>query len=182
MAYVPVEKGIPGIRSLVMYRPETGKYLYELAQELLRGDSPLKPAERELIAAYVSSLNGCKFCMESHAAASRALYGDKEEIVSCTINQVDTNQLSPKMKALLNIAAKVAESGKSVLPDDIDQARKLGAVDLEIHDTVLVAAAFCMYNRYVDGLDSFTPDDPEAYKEMGIRLATHGYVPPKSNT
>jgi alkylhydroperoxidase family enzyme len=71
MAHILVPEGVPGIRSLVMFRPETGKYLYDLAQVLLRDESPLSPAERELIAAHVSSRNNCMFCMSSHAAAAR---------------------------------------------------------------------------------------------------------------
>ena len=81
MAYINVEEGVPGIRSLVLFRPETGKSLYELAQVLLRGASPLTEAERELIAAYVSYRNDCTFCWSSHAAASRCLYGDEKNIV-----------------------------------------------------------------------------------------------------
>lgn len=182
MAHIPVEEGVPGIRSLVLFRPETGKPLYELAQVLLRGPSPIPEAERELIAAYVSSLNNCTFCCMSHAAASRELFGDKREIVDCMIGEGQA-ELSKKLKALLLIASKVAESGKEVSPEHIEHARIRGATDMEIHDTVLIAAAFCMYNRYVDGLASFTPTDPKDYVEMGVRLATKGYVSPeKSNT
>jgi AhpD family alkylhydroperoxidase len=81
MAHINVPEGVPGIRSLVMFRPETGRYLYELAQVLLRGESPLTEAERELIATYVSYRNDCMFCMKSHAAATRCLYGDEAHIV-----------------------------------------------------------------------------------------------------
>lgn len=181
MAHISVEKGVPGIRSLVLFRPETGKPLYELAQVLLRGPSPIPEAERELIASYVSSQNNCTFCCMSHAAASRELFGEKREIVDCVIDDFANAKLSPKLRALLQIAAKVAESGKSVLPEHIENARKHGANDLEIHDTVLIAATFCMYNRYVDGLASFTPTDLKDYEEMGVRLATKGYVPPQNS-
>lgn len=180
MAYIPVQEGVPGIRSLVLFRPETGKHLYALAQVLLRGESPIPEAERELIAAYTSSRNECRFCTMSHAAASRELFGNDREIVDCVIDDIDKADLTPKLRALLDIAAKVAESGKSVTPDDIKKARDHGAGDREIHDTVLIAATFCMYNRYVDGLASFTPTDPGAYDAMGVRLATKGYVLPQN--
>lgn len=178
MAYIDVEEGIPGIRSLVLFRPETGEHLYALAQELLRGESPLSPAERELIATYVSSLNQCTFCMSSHAATARALFGEQRNIVSCVLEDVFSAPISGKLKALLNIAAKVTESGKSVTPEDIKKARTLGAGDRELHDTVLIAATFCMYNRYVDGLASYTPTDPAEYEKMGQRLASAGYKLP----
>ena len=179
MAHINVPEGVPGIRSLVMFRPETGKPLYELAQILLRNESPLTPAERELIATHVSSRNNCMFCMSSHAAAARELFGDERNIVDCVIEDVNTAPLTPKMKALLNIAGKVQENGKLVTPEDVAEARKHGAKDRDIHDTVLIAATFSMFNRYVDGLASYTPTDPKAYEEMGKRMSTLGYALPK---
>jgi uncharacterized peroxidase-related enzyme len=180
MAYISVPEGVPGIRSLALFRPETGKPLYDLAQVLLRGPSPLTPAERELIAAHVSALNDCTFCMSSHAAAARVLFGDQREIVDCVITNRPHEQLSDKMRALLQIAGKVQQSGKSVSSDDIEEAREYGAEDRDIHDTVLIAATFSMFNRYVDGLATLTPNDPKEYEPMGKRLATMGYVSPKN--
>ena len=179
MAHITVEEGVPGIRSLVQFRPETGKSLYELAQVLLRGESPLSEAERELIAAYVSHRNHTMFCEMSHAAASRHLYGDDKGIVDEVMKDADNADISDKLKALLHIAGKVQILGKEVSPEDVEAAREEGASDREIHDTVLIAAAFSMYNRYVDGLASFTPTDPAEYDEMGKRMAERGYVAPK---
>jgi uncharacterized peroxidase-related enzyme len=179
MAHISVPEGIPGIRSLAMFRPETGKHLYKLAQVLLRDPSPLTPAERELIATHVSAKNNCTFCMSSHAAAARELFADQREVVDCVIGNETTPLLSDKMKALLNIAGKVQQSGKLVTPEDIDEARKFGADDRDIHDTVLIAATFSMFNRYVDGLATLTPTDPKEYEPMGKRLATLGYVLPQ---
>jgi len=179
MAHINVPEGVPGIRSLVMFRPETGKYLYDLAQELLRGESPLSQADRELIAAYVSKRNDCFFCMSSHAAAARCLYGDDEAIVDDVLSDMKRSAISDKLKALLHIAGKVQVLGKEVTSADIDAAKKEGASDKEIHDTVLIAAAFCMFNRYVDGLASLTPTDPEAYKEMGKRMVAGYNLPPR---
>ena len=179
MAHINVPEGVPGIRSLVMFRPETGKHLYDLAQVLLRGPSPLSPAERELIATHVSARNNCMFCMSSHAAAARELFEDQREVVDCVIHNESTPLLSHKMKALLNIAGKVQQNGKLVTDDDVVEARKHGAGDRDIHDTVLIAATFSMFNRYVDGLASLTPTDPKEYEPMGKRLATMGYVLPQ---
>ena len=80
------------------------------------------------------------------------------------------------MKALLALADKVRESGKSVRLEDIERARREGATDIEIHDTVLIAAAFSMYNRYVDGLATWAPEDPAAYRAEGEKLAREGYL------
>jgi uncharacterized peroxidase-related enzyme len=179
MAYIKVPENVPGIRSLAQFRPETGKPLYDLAQVLLRGPSPLTPAERELIATHVSALNNCSFCMNSHGAAARELFDEDRDIVDCVINDESIELLSGKMQALLNIAGKVQQSGKLVEPEDIEEARKHGADDRAIHDTVLIAATFSMFNRYVDGLATLTPDDPKEYESMGKRLAVMGYVSPK---
>lgn len=175
MTHIKVEEGVPGIRSLVMFRPETGKPLYDLAQVLLRGPSPLSEAERELIAAYVSHRNDCMFCMSSHAAAARCLYGEEKNMVDDVLKNMQQSNVSDKIKALLNIAGKVQILGKEVTPEDIAAAIARGADDREIHDTVLIAASFSMFNRYVDGLASFTPTDPAVYEEMGKRMAK-GYT------
>jgi uncharacterized peroxidase-related enzyme len=180
MAHINLPEGVPGIRSLVMFRPETGQHLYELAQVLLRGESPLSQAERELIAAHVSNRNNCVFCRSSHAAAARELYGDDRHIVDCVIEDVAIAPVSNKMHSLLMIAGKVQKSGKEVLPEDVGEARKHGATDRDIHDTVLIAAAFCMFNRYVDGLATLTPTDPKEYEPMGKRMAALGYVLPQN--
>jgi len=181
MAHIKVEEGVPGIRSLVLFRPETGKPLYELAQVLLRGPSPLSEADRELIAAYVSYHNDCMFCMKSHAAAARCLYGNDKNIVDEVLQDMQQSNVSDKMKALLNIAGKVQILGNKVTSEDIAAARSLDAGDREIHDTVLIASAFSMFNRYVDGLASYTPTDDDIYEEMGERMAKGYTLPQQKN-
>ena len=181
MAHIKIDEAISGIRSLVLFRPETGKPLYELVQVLLRGPSPLSEAERELIAAYVSHRNDCVFCRNSHAAAARYLFQEDRSVVDEVLKHMEGSPVSAKMKALLNIASKVQIGGKEVKPNDIEKAKSLGADDREIHDTVLIAAAFSMFNRYVDGLASFTPTDPSLYEEMGRRMVEEGYAFPKQS-
>ncbi|MCM4165393.1 MULTISPECIES: carboxymuconolactone decarboxylase family protein [unclassified Arenibacter] len=181
MAHIKVPEGVPGIRSLVAFRPETGKPLYELAEVLLRNESPLSPAERELIAAYVSSLNQCQFCTLSHAAAARELYESDGKIVDVTLKNINNASIGPKLNSLLQIAGKVQQNGKEVTKQDVEEARKHGACDRDIHDTVLIAATFCMFNRYVDGLSSWAPTDLQVYREMGKRMAKHGYQFTKEN-
>jgi uncharacterized peroxidase-related enzyme len=176
MPHIALPPGLPGIRSLAAFRQDTGKLLYELAEALLRSESTLTPAERELIAAYVSTLNDCTFCASSHAAASRCLLDDRADVVDAVLADYETAPISEKLKSLLAIAGKVQKNGRLVTEGDVAAARREGATDREIHDTVLIAAAFSMYNRYVDGLASLTPEDPEAYAEMGRRMAEQGYA------
>ena len=175
MPYIKVAEGLPGIRALLAFRPETAKPLGDLADVLLHeAGNTLSPGERELIAAYVSRRNDCTFCHTSHAAIA-ACHLDSEDLVATVCRDPETAPISPKMKALLAIAAKVQQSGRAVQPSDVDRARREGATDVEIHDAVLIAAAFCMYNRYVDGLGAFTPADAEGYRERARLVAKHGY-------
>jgi uncharacterized peroxidase-related enzyme len=175
MAHITLPEGFSGITGPLRQYPETGQHMVALAQELLRGPSSLTPGEREIIAAYVSSLNECSFCMRSHAAAARCLLGPESAIVDQVIQDASHAPVSPKLKALLVIAGKVQKPGRNVTDEDVANARAEGADDKAIHDTVLIAAAFCMYNRYVDGLATSEPDDPAAYVGMGKALAEFGY-------
>lgn len=166
---------LPGIVGLLNHRPETAKPLLELAETLLRGPSSLTSGEREIIAASVSWWNGCHFCHTSHAAAAAAHLQCDLGIIDEIKAGLPNTQVSEKLRALLHIAHKVQRGGKEVTTEDITKARAFGATDQEIHDTVLIAAAFCMYNRYVDGLGTWAPQANEAYKEMGERMAHVGY-------
>lgn len=178
MPHVNVPPGIPGIVSLFAAFPRTAKPLQELAQELLRGASPLTTAEREMIAAFVSSRNQCSFCTGSHAAAAKELLGRDAQKMDDAIANPNSPSLSPKMQALLAIADKVRADARTVSAADVRKARDAGADDATIHDAVLIAAAFCMFNRYVDGLDTVRPPSPDAYIPMGKMLAQQGYVRP----
>src|SRR5687767_12902700 len=176
MPHVPLPDDLPGITSAFAFRPETARPMRELAEVLLRGPHTLTSGERELIAAFVSSRNDCHFCQASHSAAAAHHLGGDYALVDAVKRDPEQAAVTPKLKTLLAIAARVQEGGKHVTANDVARARAAGATDLEIHDTVLIAAAFCMYNRYVDGLATLTPTDPEVYDRMGQRMAREGYV------
>ena len=161
---------LPGIAGLLAGHPETAGPLNDLAETLLRGPSPLTPAERESIAAYVSRRNECTFCAETHGAVARHLAPDAAPD--------DDAEPDARMRALLAIAEKVRVDGRSVSRTDIDAAREHGADDKAIHDTVLIAAAFSMYNRYVDGLATLAPEHPQVYAQHAKNLAEGGYLTP----
>lgn len=177
MPHIALPEGYPGISGNFTYRPETAKPMRELAHILLHEPNSLTPGERELIATYVSSRNCTKFCMLSHGAAATSHLGSNR-IVEQIKADLATAEVSAKLKALLVIAGKVQQDGKLVTKADVEAARREGATDLEIHDTVLIAAAFSMYNRYVDGLDTWQPSDPAMYAQMGDHLAEMGYREP----
>jgi uncharacterized peroxidase-related enzyme len=176
MAHIQLPEGLQGIRSAMAFRPETAKPLNELAEALLHAPNSLPQADRELIATYVSSLNDCYFCQTVHGAIAAACLNDDYELVKRVKADFHAAEISEKLKALLVIAAKVQKGGKHVTAADVQGARAEGATDMEIHDTVLIAAAFCMFNRYVDGLDTWQPREEALYLERGKKTARDGYV------
>lgn len=177
MAHIDLQNDEPGIRGLMVFSPHTAKPLNELAEVLLRDENnSLSKGERELIAAYVSYLNDCFFCQNVHGAMA-GYY------LQCDITWIDrikadtgSSQISEKMKRLLAIARSVQKGGKYVQKEEVDAAREAGATDLEIHDSVLIAAAFCMYNRYVDGLNTWAPADRQVYVNRAPMRAAEGYI------
>lgn len=180
MPHIALDSAEPGIRGLLRYRPETAGPLGELTEVLLRGPSTLSRGERELIAAYVSALNDCRYCSSSHSASAAAQLPGGMAVVEQVCSGPATAPVPAKLKALLTIAAAVQQSGRAVTAEQVAGARVAGATDLEIHDTVLIAATFCMFNRYVDGLATIAPDDPAVYAAGAQHLLRHGYVPPSA--
>ena len=178
-AHIPVQEGLPGITGLLEFRLDTGKPIRELTQLLLRGPSTLTQAERELIATLVSHRNACRFCATAHTAAAELLMGESAT-VEAVKRDPEAAPVSGKMRALLRIAGKVQESGRLVSEADVAAARAEGATDLEIHDTVLIASLFSLYNRYVDGLAAVTPDDPGFYRTLADRIVNRGYLRPEA--
>jgi uncharacterized peroxidase-related enzyme len=176
MAHIKLPEGLPGIRGPFAFRPETAQPMSALAEVLLHTDGPLSMGDRELIATYVSSQNDCYYCQTSHGAIAACHLGGNEQVVLDVKRDFENARISDKLKALLNIAGKVQQSGKLVRAEDVERARSLGATDLEIHDTVLIAAAFCMYNRYVDGLATWAPADLESYRKRAATVAEEGYL------
>lgn len=177
MAYIDVAQGLPGIVGLLAKYKETAHPLSLLAETLLQKETPgFSMAEREVLASYVSFLNDCQFCSESHAAVADA-HASERGYAKRIWESPFAPATSPRFRALLSIAAKVEKGGRFVTKDDVALAMKEGATHDEVHDAVLIAAAFCMYNRYVDGLGTFAPPrGDEAYAMMGKDLAETGYM------
>jgi uncharacterized peroxidase-related enzyme len=178
MPHIQLPEGLPGITGPMAYSPETAKPLNDLAEVLLRTNASdsLTQGERELIASYISKRNDCLFCSTCHGAVADYVLGPEKQTVAQAWEDPDTAPISAKMKTLLAIAESVRQGGQCVNPQQITDAREQGATDKDIHDTVLIAAAFCMFNRYVDGLATWAPEEPAAYAPMGEMLATQGYA------
>jgi uncharacterized peroxidase-related enzyme len=176
MAHIQLPADLPGIRGPMAFRPETARPLNELAEILLHAPNSLTAGERELIATYVSSLNDCYYCQTAHGAIAAAHLDGDDEIVRRVKADFQHANISEKLKTLLVIAGKVQTGGKNVTPGDIADARATGATDREIHDTVLISSAFCMYNRYVDGLATWQPEDDGSYAQRAQKTARQGYI------
>jgi uncharacterized peroxidase-related enzyme len=177
MPHIALPADMPGITAGLAFRPETARPMLELANVLLHtsGNDGFSSRDRELIAAFVSSKNTCYFCQTSHGAAASHLNGEDPDLAESVCRNYRTAAIPEKLKALLAIAEQVQIDGKNVTRQLVDEARQHGATDLDIHDTVLIAAAFCMYNRYVDGLQTWQPRNDEMYLQMGKRMAEEGY-------
>lgn len=176
MPYIPLKENLPGITGLLDYRLDTALPIRQLTQILLRGESTLTEGERELIATVVSAGNECRFCTAAHTAAANAYLKDPAIAEQVKLD-LATAPVSKKMQALLVIARAVQKSGRLVTPEMVEAARNEGTTDRELHDTVLIAALFSLYNRYADGLASVTPTDPAFYDRLGHILQDKGYLP-----
>jgi uncharacterized peroxidase-related enzyme len=177
MAYIDLQNDLPGIRGPMAYSPQTSQALNELAEILLHSDdNTLSRGDREMIGAYVSSLNDCFFCQNVHGALAQHYFECDTQFIDDIKKDYGSTSISEKLKALLSIAGSVQKGGKHVTTQQIEEARSLGATDKEIHDTVLIAAAFCMFNRYVDGLNTWAPQDREFYINRAKMRAEEGYA------
>ena len=178
MAHIALPTDAPGIRGPLTFRPDAAKHLLGLAETILRQPASLGQGERETIAAWTSRLNGCNFCTKSHAAAARAWLGEERSAaLDRLLASEDMSGFSPKMQALLELSRALQGRVLGVRPEHIEKARVAGASDHDIHDAVLITAAFCMYNRYVEGLGAREAEE-SAYEPMGRRLRDQGYLPP----
>ena len=175
MPHIKVNENLPGIRSLMAFSPETAEPMGVLANLLLRTNEGLTMAERELIATYVSYLNDCFYCQHSHGAIVTCYLNDNNVLVDQVIKDLDHAPVSDKIRALLRIAGSAQKGGKLVTTEQVEAAKGFGATDKDIHDTVLITAAFCMFNRYVDGLASNTPSDLSSYPLRAKQIAENGY-------
>jgi uncharacterized peroxidase-related enzyme len=177
MAFIDLQNELPGIRGPMAYRPDTAKALNELAEILLHDENnTLTRGEREMIGAYVSSQNDCFYCQNVHGALAQHYFQSDMQLIDNIKKDYLSAAISDKLKSLLAIAGSVQKGGKFVTPQQIETAKSFGATDKEIHDTVLIAAAFCMFNRYVDGLNTWAPQDRQVYIARAAMRAEEGYA------
>jgi len=173
---------VPGILTALRLTPALGVHLRGLADELLVDDfegATISRAQREMLATAVSAANDCFYCMDSHGAFASALLERSEaaELVPLVdeIKHGSSEGFDPKMQALLHIARTVRREPLDLTAADVAAARDTGASDQDVQLAVLIAAAFSMYNRIVEGFRARTAPTPEAYRARADEIAEHGY-------
>lgn len=174
MAYISLDESKKGMNSLLAFRPEIAQPMTILMQSLMRSNVGLSMGERELIATFVSSLNECFICDSIHGEIAQCLLEDFT-LIQKVKEDYQKAPISDKMKTLLTLAKSVQKGGENVTEEQITYAKSTGATDMEIHDTVLIASLFCMFNRYVDGLGLESNDTMETFRERGKKIAEQGY-------
>jgi uncharacterized peroxidase-related enzyme len=185
----PIVGGLPDVpRILVAMRlsPELGVHLRGLADAVLVNDFPgatIVRHEREMLATAVSAANDCFYCMDSHGAFASALLersGEADLLPLVDVIKLGSSDgLSDKMQALLHIARTVRRAPRELTLAEVDDAYAAGATDADVQLAVLIASAFSMYNRLVDGFRAKTPPTAEAYRARASEIAEHGYSAPQ---
>ena len=184
----PIVGGLPdapGILTALRLTPNLGIHLRGLADELLVNDfrgATIVRAEREMLATAVSAANDCFFCMDSHAAHATALLEvtgrtDLEPLLE-TVKVGSSEGFDDKMRALLHIARTVQREPRRLSAADVATAHAAGATDADVQLAVLIAAAFSMYNRMVEGFRARTPPTTEMYGDRAAEIAANGYSAP----
>jgi uncharacterized peroxidase-related enzyme len=181
----PIVDGLPdapGILTALLLTPNLGIHLRGLADELLVNDfagATISRAEREMLATATSAANDCFYCMDSHGAFATALLvrgGAADQVPLVDVIKAGSSEgLGPKMQALLHVARTVRRNPLDLAAADIAAARAAGASDADVQLAVLIASAFSMYNRMVDGFRAMTPPSAEVYAERAGQIAEHGY-------
>jgi uncharacterized peroxidase-related enzyme len=173
---------VPGIGTAIRLTPGLGIHLRGLADELLVSDFPgatLSRAEREMLATAVSAANDCFFCMDSHGAHANALLEQSgaTDLVPLLdeIKLGSSEGFDDRMRALLHIARTVRGEPRELTAADIATANAAGATDADVQLAVLIAAAFSMYNRMVEGFRARTMPSTDAYRARAAEIAAHGY-------
>jgi uncharacterized peroxidase-related enzyme len=177
---------LPGIVAAMGLAPGLAVHLRGVADELLVKDYPgasLTRPERELLATAVSADNDCFYCMDTHGAFAsellrRANAPEAEPLVD-RLKAGDVSGLSEKLRALVQLARTVRERPRDATRADVERALRAGATDADTQLAVLIAAAFSMYNRMVDGLRARTPASVDAYRARAVEIADHGYADPR---
>ncbi len=174
MTFLPSMRKGASLLDLFKAFPETNEPLIQFHEVLLRGPSPFTEGERELIAAYVSGLNHCRYCHGVHIATADLLGAPKNTILSA-LDDIDASPVDPKMKPVLRYARTLTLQPSGATQADADAIFAAGWDETALYHTVAVTALFNFMNRLVEGMGIEL--DPAYVKPASERLAKGGYLP-----
>jgi uncharacterized peroxidase-related enzyme len=163
-----------GVRHILQLNTPAGRALVEFHTALLRGDSPLSPAQLELIAAYVSGLNACQYCYGVHSQVAQA-FGLEGSFIEALVADLDTARVDARMRPLLAYARKLTLTPAKMTQADADAVFAAGWSERALHDVVLTTCLFNFMNRLLDGHGC--KGGPEIYADRGKGLRERGYDP-----
>lgn len=175
MAHISLDPNLPGMRSLLAFRPAIAPSLLGLMQTIMRSNIGLSIGERELIATYVSKLNNCSQCFQIHGEVAKCFFIDQPTLINEILEDSNLSTITERQNVILNIAKNVQRGGLFVTAKQIEEAKLKGISELEIHDIVLIASLFCFFNKYSDGLGLTSNDTPETLSKRGQIMAEFGY-------
>jgi uncharacterized peroxidase-related enzyme len=174
MPFFPSLPGDAGVRHILQLNKPVGRHLIELHSALMRGDSPLAPAQHELIAAYVSGLNACQYCYGVHSETARA-FGLPETALEAMLSDLDTAPVEPKLRPLLAYAKKLTLMPAKMTQADADAVFAAGWSERALHDAVLTTCLFNFMNRLLEGHGC--KGSEEIFASRGPALKEEGYAP-----
>ena len=174
---MPFFRSLPedaGVRHILALNKPAGRALIQFHEALLRGDSPLAPAQLELIAAYVSGLNACHYCYGVHAQTAAA-YGIDPALLEALLQDVESAPVDASLRPILRYARKLTLSPSRITQADADAVLAAGWPERALHDAVLTIGLFNFMNRLLEGHGC--KGVPEVFATRGQALRNEGYAP-----
>lgn len=174
MSFFPSLGPDAAVRNAMTLNPAASRLLIAYHTQILRGPSPLRPAERELIAAFVSGLNACTYCHGVHAATARA-FGIDEAVLANLVSDPECGGVDEKLRPIFRYVRKLTLTPSRMVVADARQVFAAGWDERALHDAISVAALFNFMNRYVEGHGLALDDQDLAARGEGLMRA--GYAP-----
>jgi uncharacterized peroxidase-related enzyme len=162
------------IWDLFAFRESFTVHLARFSEGVMRSPASISNAMRELIAAFTSYQNECRFCTQAHAAAASDLFGS-EAFVWSVLTDLEASPLEAKEKALLRFTSKITKNLPAVTGEDVEEVRAAGWDDEAIYFAITTCALFNFYNRWITATG--VPEmSPEAHRLQGQNIARRGYI------
>lgn len=174
MSFFPSIPSDAGVRHILSLNPEAGQALMMFHMAALRNDGPLSPRDKELIAAYVSGLNGCHYCYGVHSQTAQA-FGVPEDLLTQLLADIETAPVDQAFKPLLRYARTLTLEPTRLTEADAQAVFRAGWSERALHEAVLTICLFNFMNRLLEG-HGITGNDA-LYEMRGKALQAHGYEP-----